>query len=138
MHEMRSRALIVEDDAAARGLFGQLLESLDFAFDLAADGEEALRCLGENEYDVILLDIVLPKVSGIEVLESLHRLRPHLLGKVIVVTGLDIREIRSLFPAVHETLSKPVLPGRLREAVRSCVTRRRQTGAAVDERITPD
>ncbi len=135
---MRSRALIVEDDAAARGLFGQLLESLDFAFDLAADGEEALRCLGENEYDVILLDIVLPKVSGIEVLESLHRLRPHLLGKVIVVTGLDIREIRSLFPAVHETLSKPVLPGRLREAVRSCVTRRRQTGAAVDERITPD
>jgi DNA-binding response OmpR family regulator len=138
MHEMRSRALIVEDDAVARGLFGQLLESLDFAFDLAANGEEALRALSEREYDVILLDIVLPKVSGIEVLESLHRHRPQLLGKVIVVTGLDIREIRSLFPTVHETLSKPVLPGRLREAVRSCVTRRRQAAAIVDERITPD
>jgi CheY-like chemotaxis protein len=138
MTEMRSRALIVEDDAAARELLGQLLESLDFAIDLAADGEEALRCLGEHDYDVILLDIVLPKVSGIEVMESLHRHRPHLLGKVIVVTGLDIREIRSLFPTVHETLSKPVLPGRLREAVRSCVTRRRQPAAIVDERITPD
>jgi DNA-binding response OmpR family regulator len=138
MHETRSRALIVEDDAAARELLGQLLESLDFAFDLAADGEEALRLIGENEYDVILLDIVLPKVSGIEVMESLHRHRPRLLGKVIVVTGLDIREIRSLFPAVHETLSKPVLPGRLREAVRSCVTRRAASTAAVDERITTD
>lgn len=135
---MRSRALIVEDDAAARGLLGQLLESLDFTFDLAADGEEALRSLGEQEYDVILLDIVLPKVSGIEVMESLQRHRPRLLGKVIVVTGLDIREIRSLFPAVHETLSKPVLPGRLREAVRSCITRRGQGAAIVDERITPD
>jgi CheY-like chemotaxis protein len=138
MHEMRSRALIVEDDAAARELLGQLLESLDFAFDLAADGEEALRCLDDHEYDVILLDIVLPKVSGVEVMEALLLDRPHLLGKVIVVTGLDIREIRSLFPAVHETLSKPVLPGRLREAVRSCVTRRRQAVAIVDERITPD
>ncbi|HEX3067229.1 MAG TPA: response regulator [Thermoanaerobaculia bacterium] len=135
---MRSRALIVEDDAAARELLGQLLESLDFAFDLAADGEEALRCLDDHEYDVILLDIVLPKVSGVEVMEALLLDRPHLLGKVIVVTGLDIREIRSLFPAVHETLSKPVLPGRLREAVRSCVTRRRQAVAIVDERITPD
>ncbi len=138
MIDMRSRALIVEDDAAARGLLGQLLESLDFTFDLAADGEEALRSLGEQEYDVILLDIVLPKVSGIEVMESLQRHRPRLLGKVIVVTGLDIREIRSLFPAVHETLSKPVLPGRLREAVRSCITRRGQGAAIVDERITPD
>ncbi len=135
---MRSRALIVEDDAAARELLGQLLESLDFVFDLAADGEEALRSLGEQEYDIILLDIVLPKVSGIEVMESLQRHRPRLLGKVIVVTGLDIREIRSLFPAVHETLSKPVLPGRLREAVRSCITRRGQVAAIVDERITPD
>jgi hypothetical protein len=71
-------------------------------------------------------------------MESLHRHRPRLLGKVIVVTGLDIREIRSLFPAVHETLSKPVLPGRLREAVRSCITRRGQGAAIVDERITPD
>jgi len=135
---MRSRALIVEDEAIARGLLGQLLESLDFAFDLAADGEEALRCLDDHEYDVILLDIVLPKVSGIEVMESLHRHRPRLLGKVIVVTGLDIREIRSLFPTVHETLSKPVLPGRLREAVRSCITQRGPAVAVVDERITPD
>jgi DNA-binding response OmpR family regulator len=121
---MRPHALIVEDDPAARNLLAQLLDSLDFNADLAADGEEALTRIGLRDYDVILLDIALPKVSGIEVMEWLLRNRPRLLSKIIVVTGLDVHEIRSLFPTVHETLSKPVLPGRLREAVRSCASRR--------------
>ena len=79
--------------------------------------------LQSQHYDVVLLDIVLPSMSGIDVMESLRRDRPNTLGCVIVVTGLDIREIRTLFPAVHETLSKPVMPNRLRQAVRSCLRR---------------
>ena len=138
MTEMRPKALIVEDEAVTRTLLAQLLESLDCDVDLAGDGEEALARLLAYNYDVVLLDIILPKMSGIEVMESLRRERPHVLGCIIVVTGLDIREIRSLFPAVHDTLPKPVLPGRLRQAVRSCLARTRAAGAAaVDERITP-
>jgi DNA-binding NarL/FixJ family response regulator len=75
-------------------------------------------------------------MCGIEVMEALRRDRPRMLGCIIVVTGLDIREIRSLFPAVHETLSKPVLPSRLREAVRSCLVRPKNGDAAINERIT--
>ena len=71
MKEMRPHALIVEDDPAARNLLAQLLDSLDFNADLAADGEEALTRIGQRDYDVILLDIALPKVSGIEVMEWL-------------------------------------------------------------------
>lgn len=137
MNEMRPRALVVEDEAVTRVLLVQLLESLDCDIDLADDGEAALDKLRVNNYDIVLLDIVLPKMSGIEVMEALRRDRPRMLGCIIVVTGLDIREIRSLFPAVHETLSKPVLPSRLREAVRSCLVRPRNSAAAVDERITP-
>ena len=87
------------------------------------DGEEALVQISARHYDIILLDIVLPKMSGIDVMESLRRDHPDILGCIIVVTGLDIREIRTLFPAVHETLSKPVIPNRLRQAVRSCLRR---------------
>ena len=138
MTEMRPKALIVEDEAVTRTLLAQLLESLDCDVDLADDGEEALACLLSHNYDVVLLDIILPKMSGIEVMESLRRKRPHMLGCIIVVTGLDIREIRSLFPAVHDTLPKPVLPRRLRQAVRSCLARpAAATRRAVDERITP-
>ena len=121
-----------------RGASGAVAPDLDCDVDLAVDGEEALAQLALNDYDVILLDIVLPKMSGIEVMESLRRERPRMLGCIIVVTGLDLREIRSLFPAVHETLSKPVQPGRLREAVRSCFVRPRSGDSArIDERITP-
>jgi len=135
--EMRPKALVVEDEAVTRTLLEQLLQSLDCEVDLAVDGEQALALLLAHHYDVVLLDIMLPKMSGIEVMEALRRERPRVLDCVIVVTGLDIREIRSLFPAVHDTLPKPVLPGRLREAVRSCLIRPRTAGMAVDERITP-
>ncbi|MEA2417035.1 MAG: hypothetical protein QOI58_3692 [Thermoanaerobaculia bacterium] len=123
MTEARAKALVVEDDATTRTLLAGLLESIDCDVDLAADGEEALVQISARHYDIILLDIVLPKMSGIDVMESLRRDHPHILGCIIVVTGLDIREIRTLFPAVHETLSKPVIPNRLRQAVRSCLRR---------------
>jgi DNA-binding response OmpR family regulator len=134
---MRPKTLVVEDEAVTRTLLEQLLQSLDCDVDLAVDGEQALSLLLAHDYDIVLLDIMLPKISGIEVMEELRRERPRMLGCVIVVTGLDIREIRSLFPAVHDTLSKPVLPGRLREAVRSCLMQpRTREEMAVDERIT--
>jgi len=119
MKDARAKALVVEDDATTRTLLVGLLESIDCDVDVAADGEEALQRLQSRHYDVVLLDIVLPKMSGIDVMESLRRDHPHILGRIIVVTGLDIREIRTLFPSVHETLSKPVIPNRLRQAVRS-------------------
>jgi len=123
MKDARAKALVVEDDATTRTLLVGLLESIDCDVDVAADGEEALQRLQSRHYDVILLDIVLPKMSGIDVMESLRRDHPHILGRIIVVTGLDIREIRTLFPSVHETLSKPVIPNRLRQAVRSGLRR---------------
>jgi CheY-like chemotaxis protein len=123
MTAARANALVVEDDATTRTLLAGLLESIDCDVDLAADGEEALVQLRARDYDIVLLDIVLPKMSGIDVMESLLRDQPHILGCIIVVTGLDIREIRTLFPAVHETLSKPVIPNRLRQAVLSCLRR---------------
>jgi DNA-binding response OmpR family regulator len=123
MTDARAKALVVEDDATTRTLLAGVLETIDCDVDLAADGEEALVQIDARHYDIILLDIVLPKMSGIDVMETLRRERPHMLGCIIVVTGLDIREVRTLFPAVHETLSKPVIPNRLRQAVRSCLRR---------------
>jgi CheY-like chemotaxis protein len=122
MTAARANALVVEDDAATREVLSALLETIDCDVQFAVDGEEALVKLRARDYDVVLLDIVLPKMSGIAVMESLRRERPEALGCIIVVTGLDVREIRTLFPAVRETLSKPVIPNRLRQAVRSCLS----------------
>src|SRR5256885_16948909 len=118
---MRRKALIVEDDAATRKALADLVASADFDIDLAPDGELAVGLLTRNNYDVVVLDLILPKISGTDIMEYLHCTKPHMLTRVVVVTGLDVTEIRKLFPDVCDALGKPVVPNRLLRAVRNCI-----------------
>lgn len=118
---MRPRALIVEDERHTRRLLAGIIETEGFDVDMAGDGDIALSMLSSVDYSLILLDIVLPKVSGTAVMEHLRKTQPAALERVIVVTGLDVAEIRALFPTVKIALSKPVLPARLRAGVRMCI-----------------
>ena len=79
--------------------------------------------LSKNDYDVVLLDIVLPKVSGTQVMEHLCATNPAMLERIIVVTGLNVEDIRKLFPTVCHALSKPVIPNRLMDTIHSASTR---------------
>lgn len=117
------RALVVEDDRTTRQLLEALLKEHGCTVDSVSDGEQALARLAEDDYRVILLDIALPKKSGTDIMEFLHQTRPQQLQRVIVVTGLDVAEIRKLFPAVCQALSKPVMPSRLLHAVNVCLGR---------------
>ena len=123
--EMRTSALVVEDDPDTRSLLKTLLEALGCKVDLANDGEVALDRLARGSYDVILLDIALPKISGTVVMDTLRRRDPDSLGRVIVVTGLNVEEIRKLFPTVCHALAKPVMPKRLMDSVHKCLSSRR-------------
>jgi CheY-like chemotaxis protein len=118
---MRRKALIVEDDDSTRLLLRKLVESQNCDVDEGKDGELAIELLDSNEYDVILLDIVLPKVSGTEVMDHLFRTNPTMIERIIVVTGLNLDEIRKLFPTVCNALPKPVMPKRLMESVHKCL-----------------
>jgi len=118
---MRRKALIVEDDDSTRLLLRKLVESQNCDVDEGKDGEMAIELLDSNEYDVILLDIVLPKVSGTEVMDHLFRTNPTMIERIIVVTGLNLDEIRKLFPTVCNALPKPVMPKRLMESVHKCL-----------------
>ena len=119
--EMRPCALIVEDDLVTSKLLRQLLLTSCCEVDEAHDGEEAIEKLTLRKYNVILLDIVLPKVSGTEVMDFLRRHDPESLEHVIVVTGLNVEEIRALFPTVCHALGKPVIPNRLLATVQKCL-----------------
>lgn len=118
---MRPRALVVEDDRATREVLRAIIEGEGLAVDAVNDGDAAIEQLKNEKYAVVLLDIVLPRVSGTEVMEYLQAHAPATLACTIVVTGLAVGEIHKLFPTVPHALSKPVLPGRLRSAVRSCI-----------------
>ena len=118
---MRSRVLVVEDDTATRESLRQILEAEGCTVDLAPDGEKAVGFLARNRYEAVVLDIALPKMSGTDVMEYIASTTPEVLASVIVVTGLQVGEIRKLFPAVCETLAKPVIPARLLSSVRRCL-----------------
>lgn len=116
------KALVVEDETETRRLLTSLLEESGCVVESASDGGPAIEMLAGSEYDVVLLDIVLPRVSGTEVMEYLARTRPEALARVIVVTGLNVEEIRRLFPDVAYALGKPVVPRRLMQSVAVCLS----------------
>ncbi len=124
---MAYRALVVEDDRSSQRALRQMLEAEDFTVDTADDGGEAIQFLSRRDYSVVLLDIVLPTVNGTAVMEYLRDTNPAMLERVIVVTGLDVGEIRALFPTVCDALVKPILPARLRAVIRGCVEGSRPT-----------
>lgn len=118
---MRPTVLIVEDDIATREALRKILEGEGCHVDIAADGEKAVGKLAQNQYDAIVLDIALPKLSGTDVMEYIASTTPRLLESIVVVTGLDSAEVRNLFPTICETLAKPVMPTRLIASVRRCL-----------------
>jgi DNA-binding response OmpR family regulator len=117
---MRLKALVVEDDPLTREALVAILEEEHFAVEVAIDGEIAVGLLSRETYDIVLLDVVLPKISGTDVMEQILCTRPEVLNSVIVVTGVDVAEIRKLFPEVCDTLGKPLIPNRLVRAIRQC------------------
>ena len=118
---MRPNVLIVEDDTATRQYLRRVLEAEGCQVHEAADGEKAVGQLADQHFDAIVLDIALPKLSGTDVMEYIASTDPAQLSSIVVVTGLEVLEIRKLFPAVRETLSKPVMPARLIASVRRCL-----------------
>lgn len=119
--DMRPSVLVVEDDFATREALRKILEAEGCSVDVAIDGEKAVGCLAQRTYDAVVLDLALPKLSGTDVMEYIASTNPAQLAAIVVVTGLEANEIRKLFPAIRETLSKPVMPTRLIASVRRCL-----------------
>jgi CheY-like chemotaxis protein len=113
---MQARTLlVVEDDDQLRGLYGTALREAGFDVREASDGLEALRRIDEQPPDAIVLDLMLPRVSGFGVLHDITT-QPHTRQiPVIVVTGTD--ELVNQYP-VAAVLRKPLSPDDLVQAVR--------------------
>jgi DNA-binding NtrC family response regulator len=100
--------LIVDDEEALRSLLeSELSSSEEFTVDLASDGGQAINSIQAKVYDVVLLDIRMPRVSGIEVLTFLQEYSP--TTQVIILTNYaDIRTaIQTIKLGAYDFLAKP-------------------------------
>jgi CheY-like chemotaxis protein len=100
--------LIVDNDAAARSGLAQLVAGAGFRVTTAADGREAIDTLERDAHDMMLLDIWMPHMDGLQVLGALKS-RP-VKPKVIVMTGDDTPEtmLLSLRKDAYQFISKPI------------------------------
>ena len=86
------KILVVEDDSVLAAALTRALNQAAYTVDLVEDGEEANRALGTNSYDLVVLDIALPKLDGMSVLRRLRDRRSHV--PVLILTARDTLEDR--------------------------------------------
>lgn len=122
------RLLIVEDDRKLAEFVARGLRAERFAVDIAADGHEGQSYLDSFPYDLLILDLMLPKVSGSEVLRHARRSYPQL--PVLVLTARDATEdkVRQFEAGADDYLTKPFefaeLTVRIRALLRRSATER--------------
>jgi two-component system, OmpR family, phosphate regulon response regulator PhoB len=128
---MKPLVLIVEDEAPLVTMLRYNLEREGFAVDEAADGEEALLRIAERRPDVVLLDWMLPLVSGLEVCRQIRRAPTTRSLPVIMLTarGEEGDRIRGLDSGADDYVVKPFSPSELVARLRA-VIRRTQPGSA--------
>jgi DNA-binding NtrC family response regulator len=119
-----AKILIVEDESNLRLVLGKELERLGFGVQSCADGESALKVLEEAGVDVLLSDINMPGMSGIELLRRVRE-RPN-PPEVILLTGYATVEtaVKAMKLGAFDYLSKPYRIGELDALVRSAVEKR--------------
>jgi DNA-binding response OmpR family regulator len=84
-----SKILLVEDEELLREAYGTILESEGLDVDLAKNGEEALKHWKSKQYDLILLDLMMPKLDGIGFLKKANIKKKLPVTKVVVFTNLS-------------------------------------------------
>lgn len=105
--------LIIDDEAMFVESLHQILETQGYLIDTALSGKAALRQLDSAAYDLILLDLIMPEVSGEQVLR--HIIDQNLNSAVLVVSGTDSVEsaTQTLKQGAHDFLAKPCNPDEL-------------------------
>lgn len=97
----KQKILIIEDDVYTRDLYEEILKEAGFEIEIAIDGEEGLVKAQEGGYSLILLDLMMPKLDGLGLLEGLEKKKPKKKnGPIVLLTNL------AHDPVIKEGLAK--------------------------------
>ena len=131
----RGMILIVDDDSSVRRALHTTLNTLGFTTTEASGGEEALALARTNPYDVVLLDINMPGMDGLETCRQLRRLFPRIAILMLTVRDSEEDKVQALEAGADDYVTKPFHIRELTARVRAAV-RRTQTQEADDTHTT--
>ena len=110
----KARILIVDDEESTRELFAELLQRWGYEVDQTADGHGALKLAAETHPDVIISDLVMPKLDGLALVRALREEQPD--TPVVIITGKGTIDaaVEAVREGVFDFVEKPLDPARLR------------------------
>ena len=117
------RILIAEDDAALAGFVRQGLQGEHYTVDVAEDGEQARAMGSETEYDLVILDLNLPRLDGVAVLRHLRLRRPSLPVLVLTLRSRVEDRVQCLDIGADDYLPKPFSFSELSARIRALLRR---------------
>lgn len=121
---MAEKLLIVEDEQTLSDSLRRVLSREGYVVETAHDAETALNLLGEGAYDIMITDIILPGISGIELLKRIREMNSEL--NVIVMTAFASLEtaVEALRAGAYDYIIKPVIHEEIRRLVRNALNER--------------
>jgi DNA-binding NtrC family response regulator len=117
------RVLIVEDDPATRSGLAELVQAWGFQTDEAPDGEEAMRKVTTFRPAIIVSDLVMPRMGGLDLLKALHDQLSDITFILLTAQGTVESAVGAIKDGAYDYLSKPVDPQRLRILLEKAVER---------------
>jgi len=125
-----SNVLIIDDDPAMRDGCLQTLSSRECRVSLAENGEDGLACLQCEPFDVVLLDLRMPHIQGLDALERIRLIDPEVA--VIIITGFATVEsaVKAMKRGAFDFIPKPFTPAMLRTVVGRALEQQRSAGSA--------
>lgn len=123
---MKNSALVIDDDLATLDLMRFQLESENFNVDTAEKGEQGIKLAGENTYDIILTDLNLPDMNGIEMVEKFKQICP--ATEIIMITGFGSVEkaVEATKAGAFYYIEKPVEFEELLVLIEKAIERKQQ------------
>ncbi len=126
-HSDTGKILVVDDNESNRNMLSRRLQRQGHRVKLAEDGKRALEMLREEDFDLVLLDVMMPEMDGYQVLEHLHA-DDKLRGlPVIMISALDQLDtvVKSIELGAEDYLPKPFNPVVLRARIGACLEKKR-------------
>src|SRR5256885_4756906 len=121
----KARILVVDDDASTRALFGELLQRWGYDVEQTSDGHNALKLISELHPDVIISDLVMPKLDGLALTRALREESPE--TPVIIITGKGSIDaaVEAVREGVFDFVEKPLDPARLKVILQRALEKKR-------------
>lgn len=109
------RILLAEDNLVNQEVATELLKEVGMSVDVAEDGQQAIDLASSNDYDIILMDIQMPHIDGIEATQAIRRMPGHTAVPIIAMTANAFNEDRNicLGAGMNDHLAKPVTPEKM-------------------------